>query len=154
VKEARVTRPDLRVLLLTSGSSARGVRFAGSIGGAGSLSRHANGDALVRSVAALLNQRRGSDRGLAATGRSVPDAMLKDQLTRREVVVLRLLAQARSNDQIGAELSISPHTVRTHVQNLLWKLDAHSRNEAVAIGRRIGVLDERRPAAGFPRESP
>ncbi len=61
-------------------------------------------------------------------------------LTQREVEVLRLIARGRSNQEIGAELYLSLHTVKRHVANLLGKLGAASRTEAVARGRDLGIL--------------
>ena len=55
----------------------------------------------------------------------------EQQLTRREIQVLRRLAHGNSNDEIARELNLSVHTVRSHVQNLLKKLGAHSKLEAV-----------------------
>ncbi|GAA3229200.1 response regulator transcription factor [Nonomuraea helvata] len=53
-----------------------------------------------------------------------------DRLTERERVVLRLLAQGRSNQQIATTLGISIHGVKRHVSNLLLKLDCSNRTEA------------------------
>jgi LuxR family maltose regulon positive regulatory protein len=61
-------------------------------------------------------------------------------LTDRELAVLHLLAQAQSNNAIGDALGISANTVRTHVRNVLVKLNAHSRAEAVAIAVRWGIV--------------
>jgi DNA-binding NarL/FixJ family response regulator len=58
-----------------------------------------------------------------------PDA---PKLTPREGEVLELLAEGRRQKEIAHELSISPKTVGTHVQNLLSKFDVHSRAELVA----------------------
>jgi DNA-binding NarL/FixJ family response regulator len=63
-------------------------------------------------------------------------------LTKREREVVRLLAQGHSNRAISAELYVSLHTVRNHVQNILEKLNAHSKLEAVAVARREGLLDD------------
>lgn len=60
-------------------------------------------------------------------------------LTARELEVLRLVAQGRSNREIGQVLFISAKTVSVHVSNLLAKLQAASRTEAVAVARRQGV---------------
>ena len=57
------------------------------------------------------------------------------RLTPRQRDVLRLLAGGRSTDQIAAELHLSVETVRNHIRHLLRALNAHSRIEAVAIGR-------------------
>jgi DNA-binding CsgD family transcriptional regulator len=54
------------------------------------------------------------------------------ELTRREVEVLRLLAQGNSSYEIARTLNVSVHTVRTHVQHVLHKRGAHSKLEAVA----------------------
>lgn len=61
-------------------------------------------------------------------------------LTERELAVVRLLAEGRSNAVIASELTISVNTVRNHVQNVLNKLGAHSKLEAVAKARESGLL--------------
>ena len=61
------------------------------------------------------------------------------QLTDRERQILALLSTGASNQVIGGQLGISPHTVRTHVQNLLGKLDVDSRLAAAAQARRHGL---------------
>jgi DNA-binding CsgD family transcriptional regulator len=61
---------------------------------------------------------------------------LLERLTPREVEVLRLLASGTAGTEIAADLAISPVTVRNHVQNILVKLQVHSRLEAVARMRR------------------
>jgi DNA-binding NarL/FixJ family response regulator len=60
-------------------------------------------------------------------------------LTDREREVLRLIAQGRSNREIGTELFITPKTASVHVSNILAKLGAASRTEAAAIAHRDGV---------------
>jgi LuxR family transcriptional regulator, regulator of acetate metabolism len=52
-------------------------------------------------------------------------------LARREFEVLRLMAQGATNDRVACTLGISPGTVKTHVKNILRKLDASNRAEAV-----------------------
>ena len=61
-------------------------------------------------------------------------------LTRRELGVLRLVAQGLSNKEIASELGISTHTVKYHLASLLAKLGVHSRTEAVTIGLRKGMV--------------
>jgi DNA-binding CsgD family transcriptional regulator len=68
------------------------------------------------------------------------DAGAASGLTEREVEVLRLLVAGRSNPEIAAALFISAGTVRTHVSNILAKLDARSRTEAVTVAHRLGLL--------------
>lgn len=62
------------------------------------------------------------------------------ELTDREREVLLLLTAGASNDAMAEALSISPHTVRTHVQNLLAKLGVQNRLAAAAVARRSGLL--------------
>lgn len=59
-------------------------------------------------------------------------------LTRREHEVLDLLAQGHPQDEIAAELVISPKTVSTHIQRILGKLEVRSRAQAVAVALRRG----------------
>ncbi|NYE36627.1 DNA-binding CsgD family transcriptional regulator/tetratricopeptide (TPR) repeat protein [Nocardioides cavernae] len=61
-------------------------------------------------------------------------------LTPREGEILALVAEGRSNGEIGKQLFISTKTVSVHVSNILAKLDAASRTEAAAVARRRGLL--------------
>ncbi|HXH79425.1 helix-turn-helix transcriptional regulator [Nocardioides sp.] len=62
------------------------------------------------------------------------------RLTPREGEILALVAEGRTNGEIGKQLFISTKTVSVHVSNVLGKLDAGSRTEAAAIARRRGLL--------------
>jgi DNA-binding NarL/FixJ family response regulator len=62
------------------------------------------------------------------------------QLTRREVEVIALLAQGRDNGQIARELYITAQTVKTHVSNILTKLNSRSRTEAALHAMRLGLV--------------
>ncbi len=64
-------------------------------------------------------------------------------LTDREMQVLSLMAQSRSNKEIAASLFISENTVKNHVRNILEKLHLHSRMEAVTYAWRKHLLDPR-----------
>ncbi|MEV4512347.1 response regulator transcription factor [Dactylosporangium sp. NPDC049525] len=95
-----------------------------------------HGDALL-SPAAL--------RGLIArflshpdNGRAVDRARLAT-LTDREREVVALVATGRSNDEIAAHLVVSPHTVKTHVNRAMTKLDAHDRAQLVVAAYETGL---------------
>ena len=80
---------------------------------------------------------------LAAHGGSLQLAesfRLVDPLSKSEIRVLRYLATNLSTPEIARELSVSVHTVRTHVRHLFAKLGAHDRTEAVARARAVGLL--------------
>ena len=65
---------------------------------------------------------------------------LVDPLSKSEIRVLRYLPTNLSTLEIARELSLSVHTVRTHVRHLFAKLGAHGRSEAVAHARALGLL--------------
>ncbi|HUR18783.1 MAG TPA: response regulator transcription factor [Acidimicrobiales bacterium] len=68
-------------------------------------------------------------------------------LTPREIEVLNCMARGMSCAAIAEQLSLSTHTVRSHVQNMLNKLNVHSGLEAVALARRAGVVDAPEPGS-------
>jgi DNA-binding NarL/FixJ family response regulator len=61
-------------------------------------------------------------------------------LTTRERQVVLLLAEGKGHRAIADELLVSPHTARTHIRNVMRKLGAHSRLEAIAMARDDGLL--------------
>ena len=63
-----------------------------------------------------------------------------EELTPRELEVLRLLAEGKPNKLVGAALSISEVTVKSHVQSIFKKLNVLSRTEAIAVATRKGLL--------------
>lgn len=85
--------------------------------------------------------------GLAAAAAGGPSLdgqeaqLLKEQLTARELMVLRLLVDGVNGPAMARELSISPNTLRTYIQNILTKLHVHSRLEAVALAIRLGLVE-------------
>ncbi len=80
---------------------------------------------------------------LAALGGRSPAAERSDtDLTPRETEILQLVAEGRSNGEIGKRLFISTKTVSVHVSNILAKLGAAGRTEAAAIARRKGLLGD------------
>jgi DNA-binding NarL/FixJ family response regulator len=64
-----------------------------------------------------------------------------DELTQREIDVLRLIAAGNSNKLIADQLSIGEATVKSHVTNILSKLGANDRAHAVTIGLKRGIID-------------
>jgi two-component system response regulator NreC len=72
--------------------------------------------------------------------RSNPDEASLETLTPREEEVLELLAEGLSNDEIADRLVISRHTVARHRENLMGKLNLHSRSELVKYAIRKGLI--------------
>jgi DNA-binding NarL/FixJ family response regulator len=68
------------------------------------------------------------------------DHATDDELTPREIDVLRLIASGNANKQIADRLSIGEGTVKSHVANILSKLGANDRAHAVTIGLQRGII--------------
>jgi len=83
--------------------------------------------------ALTLRARLSADRAAAAPGAS--------SLTAAELRVLPMLATHLSFPEIGAEMFVSPHTVRSQVMSIYRKLGASSRHEAVTRSREVGLLE-------------
>ena len=66
--------------------------------------------------------------------------LLASQLTAREREILALLAEGMDGVEIAKKLSVTKNTVRTHIQNILSKLQVHSRLEAAAFAVRYGLV--------------
>ena len=65
---------------------------------------------------------------------------LAEPLTEREFVILRLVALGKSNREIARELTLALGTVKSHLHNILQKLDADNRTQAVARARTLHLL--------------
>jgi DNA-binding NarL/FixJ family response regulator len=78
-------------------------------------------------------------RGRLDLGADTPPAPRAVGLTPRELEVLRLLVAGKSNRQIAEQLFISGKTASVHVTNILAKLGVHSRLEAAARARELGL---------------
>jgi two-component system, NarL family, response regulator YdfI len=63
-----------------------------------------------------------------------------DEMTPREIEVLRMLAEGLGNREMASRLGISDHTVKFHISSILDKLGASTRTEAVTMGIRMGII--------------
>ena len=150
--QIKKNRPQTQVVILTSDEDEAVLRAAVQAGVTGYLSKHepaaqvvqavrsaAHGEALIAPymLARLLH-------GMKRVERPQPAS----PLTPRELAVLTELSLGHDNATVAATLRMSPNTVRTHVQNILSKLDVHSKLEAVSKGVREGWIEiAQRPAA-------
>jgi PAS domain S-box-containing protein len=73
-------------------------------------------------------------------GHSNRSPILETDLTRRELQILRILAKGGTTSKIATQLHISRTTVNNHVQNILRKLDAHTRLEAIRRAEYAGLI--------------
>jgi DNA-binding NarL/FixJ family response regulator len=134
------------ILIVTMYDSERMARAAIEAGASGYLSKADAGQVLIEAVHALLgNQTFVSDRVHLADGivssKQVGPAARSEALTPREREVLQLLAEGRSNKEVGVALDISPKTVETHRARIFAKLHLHSMNELVRYAIRNQVIE-------------
>jgi DNA-binding NarL/FixJ family response regulator len=66
---------------------------------------------------------------------------MEDELSLREIDVLRLIACGNANKEIAAQLSIAEETVKSHITNILAKLGANDGTHAVTIGLKRGIIE-------------
>jgi LuxR family maltose regulon positive regulatory protein len=77
---------------------------------------------------------------LTAEPLSGPSQPLIEPLSPRELEVLHLIAQGRTNKEIAGQLVVAPGTVKAHTSHIYRKLDVTNRTEAVARARQLGLL--------------
>jgi LuxR family maltose regulon positive regulatory protein len=111
-----------------------GVQVGGLIRAA--LRRGANREYAGKLIRTIESEQRGSFVGTPKGG-LMPES---GQLSDREMQVLRLLASGLSNREISSRLFVSLGTVNVHVHNILEKLEARSRTQAVAIARELNLF--------------
>ena len=135
--------PEVEVVAVTSFIEEDKVHAALAAGAAGYLLKDAEADEIA---AAIRSAQRGEvhldpavARRLTASLRRGPTADPKDLLTQREREILLLVARGQANKEIAAELVISERTARTHVSNILSKLDLTSRTQAALWAVREGL---------------
>jgi len=148
--ELKAQRRDLKILILT-GSSDTDTIVARAVneGCDGFLSKTAGLDRLAEAI----------EHVHAGEPVFTPSELLKAirhfkqpnqhsllSLSEREIEVLQLMAGGASATELGRQLYISVHTVRSHIRHVLEKLDAHSKLEAVAIAVNQGIITMPQPA--------
>ena len=85
--------------------------------------------------------RGGSPSERRSHGRAMRAPRRSDTLSERELAVLEEIAQGTPTEEVARKLHVSPHTVRTHIKNILRKLDARTRAHAVAIALSEEAID-------------
>jgi two-component system response regulator DevR len=146
-REIRAARPDTRVVMLTSFADDEALFASIMAGAAGYVLKQVKGDELVRSIRTVATG--GSLLDPAVTG-TVLDRLrkgkhlLKDEklarLSPQEERILTLVAQGKTNAEIGGGLSLAEKTIKNYVSSILSKLDVARRAEAAAyLARHTGT---------------
>jgi two-component system nitrate/nitrite response regulator NarL len=149
IRDLRRLLPGTAVLVLSASPSATLLSEVMTAGAAGFLSFDSDmAEVLAAVESAAAGQVVLSGRRLEALVRHLTHHAVPRQpsgpggrLTDREVQVLSLLVAGASTTTIASTLFVSAHTARTHIQNVLAKLDVHSRLEAAAYAVQHGLVE-------------
>jgi len=134
----RAEFPDARIIVLTTYTGDVQVVRALQAGARGYILKGHVHTELVETIRAVNAGHRRIPAEIAA---QLAEHLADDNLTQREIDVLRLIAAGNSNKLIADHLSLSEATVKGHVTNILSKLGANDRAHAVTIGLRRGIID-------------
>jgi NarL family two-component system response regulator LiaR len=127
----RTDMPDVEVIALTSVLDDEAVTGAIRAGAIGYLLKNTEADELLRAIkSAAAGEVHLSPEAAARLVREVRIPGSPEALTERETAVLRLVARGQANKQIARELGVREQTVKTHVSNILAKLQLQSRTQA------------------------
>jgi DNA-binding NarL/FixJ family response regulator len=145
--------PDTKVMALVDSRDVAIQRTAVEAGFHGVLTKDFSGGRLVASILLIaagqvvIPQQTRVVLNLPEREPDTPEASLS-RLTEREREILSMLASGMTTRQIAVALTLSPHTVRSHIQNIRAKLKVHSRLEAVLFAFRHGLVESLADFAG------
>ncbi|HEV8544892.1 MAG TPA: response regulator transcription factor [Candidatus Limnocylindrales bacterium] len=139
----KADHPAVQIVALTSFIEEEKVTAALAAGASGFILKDADADDVAAAIRAAHNDEVHLDpaaaRILAQGMRARSNAPAVEPLTERELEVLALVGRGRSNKEIATELGITERTARTHVSNILGKLNLSSRTQAAlyAVDHRL-----------------
>jgi DNA-binding NarL/FixJ family response regulator len=129
--------PRARVIMLTTSDGDADIQRAMRAGASGYMLKSMPMEQLLGVIRSVHSGQKHIPLEVAAR---LAEHMGDDDLTARELEVLRLIRDGYRNKQIADRLSISENTVNFHIKNLMDKLQANDRTHAVTIGLRRGLL--------------
>lgn len=145
-RRIRSITPHTQIVVLTAHSDDARVVAALRAGAIGYVRKDAEPETLLAAVRAAARGQSMLDPAIAGSvlQELVSSTKIRDDLTDREMEVLRLLVHGRTNREIAEELVVGAETVKTHVGNILAKLHLAHRTQAVihALKRGLISLDE------------
>jgi len=137
VTQIRRKYPAARIIVLTTFDGDEDIYRALQAGAKGYLLKGMFGEELMDAIRAV---HAGKTRIPPAIAERLADRMGAPALTARELQVLKEIVAGRSNKEIGAELSISEATVKTHINSILGKLGVTDRTQAATSALQRGIV--------------
>ena len=138
INAIRAEFPEARIIILTTRAGDVQVSRALKAGARAFLLKASLRNELLETIRAV---HAGQKRVSSEVAVDIAEHSADDGLTPREVDVLRLVAKGNANKGIAALLSLTEETVKSHIRNILSKLQANDRTHAVAIGVKRGIID-------------
>lgn len=129
--------PAARIVMLTTFDGGAEIQRSLRAGAQGYLLKNSPADEIVRAIRLV---HAGRKRISSEVAEQVADMVSDDNLSPREIDVLRLVAEGRNNREIAVCLFISEETVKTHLKHAMLKLGASDRTQAVTIAVRRGFF--------------
>jgi len=126
-----------RVLILSAFDGDEEIHCALAAGAQGYVLKSSTGDELIPAIRAVAAGKRWIPRDVATRLKS---RNLFEQLTPREVDVLREVAKGLANKEIADALGITEHTAKDHLKSILAKLRAADRTQAVTLALQRGII--------------
>ncbi len=139
-RRIREHSPKAHILVLTTYATDEFIFKALRAGAQGYLLKDTSADDLMYAIRAVAADQTLLAPAVAARVVAGVSGGGPESLTARELEVLTLMGQGRSNNEIALALRIAPRTTKVHVQNILGKLGATNRTEAVSIAVRQNLL--------------
>jgi DNA-binding NarL/FixJ family response regulator len=130
--------PNARIIVLTTYSGDMQVLRALRAGARGYLLK---GNIHTELLDAIRAVHAGHKRVPAEVAAELAGHAGEEELTGREIEVLRLIAKGKANKEIAAQLSVTEETVKSHITHILGKLGANDRTHAVTIGLQRGIIE-------------
>ncbi len=149
LKEIRQQSPEIAVVMLTSSEDDEHLYEAVRLGAAGYLLKSLDADELFDLLIGVTKGEAAMTKAMATrllkgiAKRSADGEKGEEALTERELVVLRLVAKGASNQQIAEELVLSINTVKSHLRNILDKLQLENRTQAATYALERGLVTHR-----------
>lgn len=146
MREIRTRFPQTKVVMLTSSENDEHLYRAVKYGAAGYLLKNLDATELFDLISGVVCGEAAITREMASgllksvAKRSVDAARGEEALTEREMAVLRLMATGASNQEIGERLCISINTVKSHIRNILDKLQLENRTQAASYAMNRGLV--------------
>jgi len=137
IYEIRAVDPNARIIVLTTFDGDEDIYRGMRAGAKSYLLKDVRREELFQCIRDVHAGRTFMPAAIAA---KLAERLTGEELSPRELEVLRLLAEGKPNKLIGSALSITEVTVKSHVQSLFRKLNVLSRTEAVAVATRRGLL--------------